>query len=329
MNAIDTAHNQEHDPAAQRSTPARPSTAHRSLRLAVTGASGFIGAALEPALIAAGHTVLRVSRSEPRPGTTDLHWDPAGDEVDARGLEGLDGVIHLAGENIAQRWTDDARRQILESRTRGTGLLARTLAALDRPPGVLVSMSAVGIYGPQGDVDVDESSPPGTGFLAEVVQAWEAAAEPARAAGIRVVHPRIGVVLGQGGGVLERLLTPFRMGLGGPVGDGKQWMSWVARSDVTAALRFLIAGDAIDGPVNVVSPGAVRNETFTTALGHVLHRPTLGTVPAFALRAVYGQMAEETLLSGQRVRPTRLLEAGFTFGHPMLEEALRWELGRA
>jgi uncharacterized protein (TIGR01777 family) len=324
---IDTVQNHERDPARSPAT-SHPSTGNGSLRLAVTGASGFVGCVLEPALIAAGHTVIRVSRSQPRPGTTDVHWDPASDVVDARGLDGLDGVIHLAGENIAQRWTDDSRRQILESRTRGTGLLARTLATVDRPPRVLLSMSAIGIYGAQGDNDVDEDSPPGTGFLAEVVQAWEAAADPARAAGIRVVHPRLGVVLGQGGGVLERLLPPFRMGLGGPVGDGKQWMSWVARSDVTAALQFLLAADAIDGPVNVVAPGAVRNETFTTALGHVLHRPTLGTVPAFALRAVYGQMAEETLLSGQRVRPKRLQQAGFTFLHPMLEEALRSELGK-
>lgn len=315
----------DREPATSPS-PSHPSAGQPPLRLAVTGGSGFVGAALEPALVAAGHTVLRVSRSDPRPATPDVRWDPARGVIDARGLEGLDGVIHLAGENIAQRWTDESRRRILESRTDGTGLLARTLAALDRPPRVLLSASAIGIYGARGDDEVDEDSTPGTGFLAEVVQAWEAAAEPARSAGIRVVHPRLGVVLGRDGGVLERLLPPFRLGLGGPVGDGQQWMSWVARSDVIAALRFLLDADAVAGPVNVVAPGAVRNETFTAALGHVLHRPTLGTVPAFALRAVYGQMAEETLLSGQRVRPKRLEEAGFTFRHPMLEEALRSEL---
>src|SRR5690606_33359190 len=179
---------------------------------------------------------------------------PARETIDASGLEGVDGVIHLAGENIAQRWTDDARRRILDSRTRGTALIARTLAALDRPPRVLLSGSAIGVYGPHGDEEVDEESPPGAGFLAGVVQAWEAAADPARAAGIRVVHPRLGVVLGEGGGVLGRLVPPFRLGLGGPVGDGRQWMSWVARSDVVTALLFLLDSRAVAGPVNVVAP---------------------------------------------------------------------------
>lgn len=322
MNTTGPIQNPESGPALR-----SPATGHGSLRLAVTGASGFLGTPLVNSLTAAGHTVLRVSRSAPRPGAADVRWDPQRGTIDVRGLEGVDGVIHLAGENIAQRWTDDARRRILDSRTEGTGLLARTLAGMDRPPRVLLSASAIGIYGAHGDEDVDEESPPGTGFLAEVVQAWEAAADPARSAGIRVVHPRLGVVLGRDGGVLERLLPPFRLGLGGPVGSGQQWMSWVALGDAIGALQFLLSADTVAGAVNVVAPEPVRNATFTTALGHVLHRPTLGTVPAFALRAVYGQMAEETLLSGQRVRPTRLREAGFRFLHPVLEEALRSELG--
>lgn len=299
------------------------------MRIAVTGAGGFLGSALVPALAAAGHTVVRVSRGEPRPGSSDVIWDPARGTIDARALEGVDAAIHLAGENIAQRWTDDARRRILDSRTQGTGLLARTLAALDRPPLVLLSASAIGIYGDRGDEEVDEGSAPGTGFLADVVRAWEAAADPARSAGIRVVHPRLGVILGRDGGVLGRLLPPFRLGLGGPVGDGRQWMSWVARSDVVGALTFLLATETLAGAVNVVAPEPARNGSFTEALGHVLHRPTLGIVPAFALRAVYGQMAEETLLAGQRVRPARLDAAGFRFLHPTLIGALRSELGES
>ncbi len=296
------------------------------LRIAVTGATGFLGSVLEPALTAAGYKVVRISRREPRPGSSDLQWDPSNGLLDAQGLTGVHGVIHLAGENIAQRWTDDARRRIRESRTQGTGLVARTIAGLDNPPPVLLSASAVGYYGARGDEELDEDSAPGSGFLAGVVQAWEASAQPAREAGVRVVHPRLGVLLGEGGGVLERLVPPFRLGLGGQVGDGQQWMSWIARSDAVAALLFLLQSGTLDGPVNVVAPEPVRNDDFTTALGHAVNRPTLGFVPAFALRAVYGQMAEETLLAGQRVRPARLQEAGFRFRHPEIEEALRAEL---
>ncbi len=296
------------------------------LRIAVTGATGFLGSVLEPALATAGYNVVRITRGEPRPGSTDVQWDPSNGTIKSGELAGVHGVIHLAGENIAQRWTDETRRRILHSRTDGTGLIARTMASLDQPPPVLISASAVGFYGPRGDEELDEQSAPGKGFLADVVQAWEAAADPARKAGIRVVHPRLGVLLGEDGGVLERLLPPFRLGLGGPIGDGQQWMSWVARSDVVRALLFLLDAGTLDGPVNVVSPEPVRNDRFTSALGHALHRPTLGVVPAFALRAVYGQMAEETLLAGQRVLPKRLQEAGFQFRHPEIEEAIRSEL---
>lgn len=297
-------------------------------RVAVTGATGFIGAALVPALARDGHTVHRVSRQAPAPGSGDIRWDPSRGALDPAALEGVDAVIHLAGENVGQRWSDSARRRILDSRVQGTSLLARTLARLDRPPRVLVSASATGIYGDAGDTEVDEGSPRGTGFLADVVQAWEDAADPACAARIRVVHPRLGVVLGDAGGALGRLLLPFRLGLGGNIAGGGQWMSWIARDDVVGALRFLLRTDALAGPVNVVAPEPVRNAAFTATLAHVLGRPTLGVVPAFALRAVYGQMAEETLIGGQRVRCRRLCDAGYTFAHPTLEEALRAELGR-
>jgi uncharacterized protein (TIGR01777 family) len=298
------------------------------MKVAVTGATGFIGRALVERLGRAGHSVRRVSRRSPAPGSDDLRWDPARGVLDPAALEGVDAVVHLAGENVGQRWSKDARRRILESRVQGTTLIASTLARLARQPRVLVSMSATGIYGDTGDREVDEAAPAGTGFLADVVRAWEAAADPARAAGIRVVHPRLGVVLGDEGGALARLLLPFRLGLGGKIGDGRQWMSWIARDDAVRALEFLLAADALAGPVNVVAPEAVRNATFTATLGRVLGRPTLTTVPGLALRAVYGDMADETLLTGQRVRCRRLCDAGFTFRYATLEDALRAELGR-
>ena len=295
-------------------------------RIAVTGATGFLGAALLPFLTTGGHTVLPVSRRPAAGG--GVRWDPARGELDPRALEGVDAVVHLAGENVGQRWTSDARRRILDSRVQGTGLVARTLAAMERPPRVLVCASGAGYYGDTGDRVATESSPRGSGFLADVVQAWEDAAEPARAAGIRVVHVRMGVVLGAGGGALDRLLLPFRLGLGGNVGDGRQWMSWIARDDAVGLLHWLLFADGVSGPVNGVAPDAVRNADFTRTLAHVLGRPTLGVVPAFALRTVYGQMADETLLISQRVASEKLEPAGFRFLHPTLEEALRFELGR-
>lgn len=297
------------------------------LRIAVTGATGFVGAVLVPFLTAQGHTVLPVSRS-PRPGSGGVRWDPARGELDAAALDGVDAVIHLAGENIAQRWTSDARRRIRDSRTQGTSLVARAMAALARPPRVLVSASGTGYYGDTGEQEATERSPRGGGFLAEVVEAWEAAADPARAAGLRVVHPRFGVVLGAGGGALGKLRLPFELGLGGPVGDGRQWMSWIARDDAVRLLHFLVAESDLDGVVNAVAPQPVRNAEFTRTLAHVLGRPALGVVPAFALRLAFGQMGEETLLFNQRVRSDRLAEAGFGFAHATLEEALRFELGQ-
>ena len=232
-------------------------------------------------------------------------------------------MIHLAGESIGQRWTDEEKRRILDSRVQGTSLLAGALAGLANPPRALVSISGVGIYGDGGDRELDESSPPGAGFLADVVQAWEAAAEPARAAGLRVVHPRLGIVLHESGGALARMLPVFRLGVGGRLGSGRQWMSWISRDDAVRALAFLALDAVLDGPVNVAAPEPVRNTVFTHALGHALGRPAVTVVPGFALTLAYGRMAEETLLTGQRVRCDRLLAAGFTFHHPTLDAALR------
>ena len=297
-------------------------TAQPTLRIAVTGATGFIGERLVPLLAAAGHTVVTISRHEPRPGTADVQWDPAHGVLDPARLEGIDAVIHMAGANVGQRWSDQARREIRESRTLGTSLLARTLAGLERRPSVLVSMSAVGYYGNGGERVLGEDSAPGTGFLAEVVQDWESAAGAARDAGIRVVHPRLGVVLDGHGGALERLLPPFRLGLGGRIGAGEQWMSWIAREDVARALAFLLGAGEVAGPVNVVAPEPVRNAEFTRELAGALDRPAFTVVPEFALRALYGQMAEETLLVSQRVTADRLQQAGFTFEYPTLQQAL-------
>lgn len=310
------------------SQPPPPAT---PLRLAVTGATGFIGTALVGELRARGHAVRRVTRAPSGPG--DVRWDPARGELDAGALADVDAVIHLAGENVGERWTDEQKRRIRDSRVRGTGLVARALASLgprgDGRPRALVSASATGYYGDTGDREATEASPPGTGFLADVVRAWEDAASPARAAGCRVVHPRIGLVLHRDGGALARMLPPFRLGLGGRLGDGEQWMSWISRDDTVRALAFLAEHATIAGPVNVVAPAPARNAGFTSALGHALHRPAVAAVPAFALRLAFGQMADETLLVSQRVRSDRLQQAGFAFTHPALDAALAAALAEA
>ena len=312
------------------------------MRIAITGATGFVGRALVPHLERRGHAIVRVSRSAPRPGTSDVSWDPDAGRLDARGLEGIDAAIHLAGETISERWSAAHRRAIRDSRVRGTTLLATTLAALSPRPRALVSASAVGIYGDRGDELLTEASPVGAylhgddgarrnrgaAYLAQVAAEWEEAAAPAAAAGIRVVHPRVGVVLGTDGGILERLLPPFRLGAGGRIGDGRQWMSWVALSDLVRALDFLLATESMRGAVNVVAPEPATNADFSAALARVLHRPAVATVPAFAARLMFGEMADALLLAGQRVVPQRLLDAGFRFEHATLEGALRAELAR-
>ena len=297
------------------------------MRIAVSGSTGFIGSQLVTALTRDGHDIIRIVRTKARSG--DIQWSPAEGRIDAAALEGVDAVVHLAGEPIGQRWTDDARRRIRDSRVQGTTLIARTLAALARPPRVFVSASAVGFYGAdRGDELLDESSQPGDDFLADVGVAWEAATEPASARGIRVVRTRFGVVLDPAGGMLERILPIFRFGLGGKLGNGTQWLSWISLEDLIEAIRFVLRTPTISGAVNVTAPNPVRNDEFTRVLGRVLHRPAIALVPAFALRAVYGEMAEGTIMANQRVIPRKLQETGFRFAHPRLEAALEAELRR-
>jgi uncharacterized protein len=295
---------------------------HPKLRILVTGASGLIGSALVPALRQDGNVVTPLVRRAP--GVGEIGWDPQAGRLNRRELENFDAVIHLAGENIGARWTAERRRRIRESRVRGTCLLSEALAGLLQPPRALVSVSAVGIYGSRGDEVLTEASPRGdpSDFLVSVCLDWEAAADPARAGGIRVAHPRFGVVLSPEGGALQRLLLPFRLGLGGRVGSGAQWMSWISIADVVAALRHIIATETLAGPINVTAPEPLTNREFTAVLGQVLRRPTVFRVPAAALRLVFGEMADGTLLASSRVLPERLLESGYRFQHTRLESAL-------
>ncbi len=296
------------------------------MKILVTGATGLVGSALIPLLAADGHEVARLVRSAP--GTGDIRWDPDAGVLDTAALEGFDGVVHLAGENIASgRWNAAKKRRIKESRVRGTRLLAETLAGLERPPGVLVSASAVGFYGDRGDEELTEESPAGSGFLSEVCREWEAATEAAAGKDIRVVHARLGVVLSQDGGALAKMLTPFKLGAGGIVGNGRQYMSWITLDDTAAALAHLLATETVSGPVNLVASAPVTNREFTKTLGRVLRRPTVFPLPGFVARAVFGEMADELLLASTRVKPVNLLGSGYVFRHGSLEEGLRHVLG--
>lgn len=298
-------------------------------RVIVTGASGLIGASLTASLAAAGHRVDRLVRREPASGSSEIRWDPGAGVLDPVPLEGAGAVVHLAGESVAAgRWTAARKAAIRRSRVEGTRLLAETLARLDRPPGVLVSASATGYYGAAGDEPLTEASAAGAGFLAEVCRAWEAATEPAARAGIRVVTLRIGLVLAARGGALGQMLVPFRLGLGGVVGTGRQWMSWIALGDLIGAILHLLGAGDVAGPVNAVAPGPVTNREFTRTLGRVLGRPTLAPLPAPLVRLLFGEMGQTLLLDGARVLPARLLASGFRFLAPDLETALRRELGR-
>ncbi len=290
---------------------------NRRVRVVVSGASGLIGSALVPALREEGHEVLRLVRRESS-GADELRWDPATGDLDAANLLGIDAIVNLSGVNIGQRWTESHKREILESRVQSTDLLARTAAALDPRPPVMVCASAVGFYGDRGDEILTEESSQGSGFLSDVVRVWEAAADPARAAGIRVVSLRQAPVLAKAGGALERMLLPFKLGVGGRVGAGKQWWSWVELSDVAAAYGHALRSD-IEGAVNLTAPNPVTNAQFTKALGAALRRPTVLPIPAFAVRALFGAMGEAMLLGGQRVLPARLLDAGFEFAAPTID----------
>jgi len=295
------------------------------LRVAITGASGMIGSMLAPALAGAGHRVIRIVRKAPAPG--EILWDPAGAGLDPGALRGVDAVVHLAGENIAERrWTEARKRALLESRQLGTRLLAEAMARTPDGPRTLVSASAIGYYGERGDEELRETSPPGSGFLPEVCQAWEAATLPATDAGVRVVLVRTGLVLTSVGGLLRRMVPPFELGLGGRLGDGRQWMSWISAVDHIGVIRHALTG-AMSGPLNSVAPQAVRNGEFTEALGRALHRPTFFSVPRAAIRAVFGQMADEAILASAHVLPVVLENTRYQFRHPSLESALAHEFG--
>ncbi len=285
----------------------------------ITGGRGLIGTALTRALRERGDQVRILSRS-PAPG--EFRWNPATGDLDLQALEGSSAVIHLAGEAIASgRWSDARKARIRSSRRDGTALVASALGMLTRPPSVLLSASAIGIYGDRGDATLTESSPLGTGFLPTVGAEWEAATAPAAMVGIRTVLLRIGLVLTPEGGILHRLLPPFRLGLGGPIGNGQQWMSWIALPDLVSAALCLLDG-TLAGAVNLTAPTPVRNAEFTRTLSQALHRPAVIRVPAFALRLAFGSLADAALLASQRVEPARLIAAGFSFQHPRLDHAL-------
>ena len=293
--------------------------------IAITGSTGLIGTALSRHLTAEGHRVVPITRS----GTTGIHWDPAAGELDGAALEGIDAVVHLAGEGIAEkRWTDEQKAKILDSRVDGTTLLARTLASLDRPPAVLLSGSAIGYYGDRGAAELTETSPPGDDFLGGLVTAWEGATAEAEAAGIRVAHLRTGIVLSTEGGVLGKLLPLYKLGLGGKLGNGQQYMSWVSIDDEVGIITWLLGND-VSGPVNLTGPEPVTNEEFTKALGAQLGRPTFLTVPAFGPRILLGgELAEALLFSSARVLPAVAEANGYEFRHPTIAAAFADILGR-
>ncbi|MET0458030.1 MAG: TIGR01777 family oxidoreductase [Ilumatobacteraceae bacterium] len=297
------------------------------MRVAVTGSHGLIGTALLARLRADGHVGVPVVRSTAK--HDEIGWDPAAGRLDPRELSGVDAVVNLAGAGIGDhRWTDDYKREVMESRTKGTALLARTLADLADGPRVLLSGSAVGYYGDRGDEELDERSAPGTGFLTEVVEAWEAATAPAEAAGVRVAHLRTGIVLAPKGGVLAKLLPLFKLGVGGRFGSGKQWMSWISLDDEVSAILHLLASD-VTGPVNLTAPNPVTNAELADTLGDVLHRPTILPVPAFAPRLLLGgDRADGLLFDGPRVLPRVLQGDGFPFAHPTLADCLHAVLRR-
>jgi uncharacterized protein (TIGR01777 family) len=293
------------------------------VRVLVTGAGGLIGSALIPALAAAGHSVIRLVRARPR-AADEFRWDPESGLLDPAALADCQAVIHLAGASIAGgRWTRRRKAAIRESRVAGTRLLAGALARALPAPRVMICASAIGYYGDRGDETLDESGGPGEGFLAGVARDWEAAAEPATAAGIRVVQLRQGVVLSLLGGALPRLALPFRLGVGGPLGSGRQWMSWITLDDLVAVYGHTLARPDLAGPVNAVTPNPVTQAEVARTLGRVLGRPSWLPTPAWALRVALGEMGAELLLASQRVSPARLIATGFAFRHPGLEDALK------
>jgi hypothetical protein len=296
------------------------------MKILVSGSTGFVGAALVDRLKEEGHQPVRLVRSIGGYGEPEVMWNPSADAIDGSVFEGVDAVVHLAGENIAARWNPEKKRKIRESRVNGTRLIARGILHATPPPGVLVSASAIGYYGDRGDEWLDEAGAPGDTFLADVCEAWEAESRPAADKGTRVVNLRFGAILSGDGGALKKMLPLFKMGVGGMVGSGEQYMSWVALEDATRAILFALTHEELEGPVNVVSPNPVTNRTFTKTLGDALGRPTMFPVPAFAAHALFGEMADDVLLASARVRPAKLQAAGFKFEHPDLGECLRHAL---
>jgi len=297
------------------------------MRILVSGASGLIGSALAPFLRSERHEIVPLARSSSA-GQPAVAWDPGAGRIDADALEGFDAVVHLAGENIVGRWTAKKKAAIRNSRVRGTRMLAQALASRVRKPAVLLCASAIGYYGHRGDEVVREGSGPGSDFLADVCRDWEAAADPARQAGIRTVHLRFGMVLSASGGALAKMVPAFRLGLGGVLGSGRQYMSWVDLDDVLGAIRQGLTTVSVAGPVNVVAPHPVTNAEFTKTLGRALKRPTPFPVPAFAARMLFGELADALLFSSTRVEPAKLLQAGYRFRYPELEASLRHLLNR-
>ncbi len=306
----------------QKYAPARP------WKVLVTGSTGLVGSALVPFLTTAGHHVVRLVRSPAQAGLDTIPWNPAEGVLDPTQLEGFDAVVHLAGENIAgRRWSAEQKARIRDSRVGPTRLLCQALNRLNRPPRVLLAASAIGYYGDRGDAWLEEASAPGDGFLAEVCQAWEAATASASSAGIRVVNLRLGIVLSPAGGALAKMLTPFRLGVGGRIGSGRQFMSWIALDDVLGAIYHALVTPRVAGAVNAVAPHPVTNHEFTRTLGRVLHRPTVFPLPALAARLAFGEMADELLLASARVAPRKLIETGYPFWFRDLEPALHHLLG--
>ena len=293
------------------------------MRILISGSHGLVGTALGNSLRSEGHEVFALVRHAPD-SDSQVEWYPERGSLALSRLEGMDAVVHLAGESIAEgRWTAEKKKRIRDSRVKATIVLSEALGNLKRPPKTLVSASAIGYYGDRGDLIVTEGTAPGNDFLSSVCVQWEQATHSATARDIRVVNARFGAILSADGGALKKMLPPFRMGIGGRIGNGKQWMSWIALDDVVGAIKFAITHESLSGPVNYVAPHPVTNGEFTKTLGRALSRPTFFPVPAFAVRLLFGEMADALLLSGQRLKPAQLENAGYTFEYPKLEEALR------